>query len=189
MTYRELIYGAVNNAMRNLDPPVSPNVDAEGIAETLFPIISRQVSDAAASDPYKRSFLRRTKTLTLTAGQATLSEDVLTNFFADATLLKTDNLGFKYSFRDYPDFIRLNDKRLGYFTRNGLTLMVRDPGQAFTVPLTATGSRALVVPCEIVRPATADSDIDGPEDVLVELLAALTETLRGKLIRIAGEAA
>lgn len=189
MTYRELIYSAVNNAMRNFSPPVSPNVDAEGIAETLFPVIAQEVSETAASDPYKRSLLRRTKSVSLSAGLATLSDDVLTKYFADATLLKTDNLNFHYSYRDYPDFIRRNDLRLGYFTRNGTTLMVRDPNQAFTIPLTATGTRSLVVPCVIERPSTADTAIDAPEEILSDLVDALSEALRGQLIQMAGEAA
>ena len=189
MTYRELIYSAVNNALRNLNPPVSPNVDAEGIAETLFPTVSQEVSQNAASDPYKRSLLRRTKSVTLAAGEATLDDDVLTQYFSDAELLKTDSLGFHYSYRDYPDFIRKNDLRLGYFTRNGTTLMVRDPNQQFSIPLTATGTRSLIVPCVIVRPATADTDIDGPDEILSDLSEALTEALRGQLIQIAGAAA
>lgn len=182
MTYRELIYTAVNNAMRDLVPPVSPNVDAEGIAETLFPVVSQQVSEFAASDPYKRSLLRRTKSVSLTAGEATLTDDVLTRYFADAVLLDTSSLNRHYAFRDYPDFTRRNDLRFGYFTRNGMTLMVRDPNQAFTVPLTASGARRLVVPCVVVRPALADADIDAPEEIVSDLMAALSEALRGALI-------
>lgn len=188
-TWRQMIYRAVNNAMRNINPPVSPNVDAEGIAETLFPTVSQEVCEATAADPYKRSLLRRTKTVTLTAGLATLTEDVLTKYFADATLLKTDNLNFHYSYRDYPDFIRKNDLRLGYFTRNGTTLMVRDPNQAFTQPLTATGARSLVVPCVVLRPATADTAVDAPDEIISDLEDALSEALRGQLIQIAGAAA
>lgn len=188
-TYRALIYVAVNNALRNFSPPVSPNVDAEGIAETLFPVVSQEVSETAAADPYKRSLLRRTKTVTLAAGTATLSDDVLTKYFNDAVLLNTANLNSHYAYRDYPDFVRRNDLRLGYFTRNGTTLMVRDPNQPFTIPLTPTGTRSLVVPCVIVRPATADTDIDGPEEVISDLQDALSEALRGQLIQLAGATA
>lgn len=186
-TYREMIYSAVTNALRNVDPPVSPNVDAEGIAETLFPIAAQAVSEAAAADPAKRSLLRRTKTVTLTAGQATLTDDVLTKYFMDATLQNTSQLSVRYAYRDYPDFVRRNDPRLGYFTRNGTTLMVRDPNQAFTQPLTATGSRSLTVPCVIVRPASADTDIDAPDELLSDLSESLSESLRGALIKMAGE--
>lgn len=188
LSYKELIYSAVNNAIRNLDPPVSPNVDAEGIAETLFPVVAQEVSETAAADPYKRSLLRRTKSITLVAGLATLSDDVLTKYFTDAVLLNTGNLNQHYAYRDYPDFIRRNDLRLGYFTRNGVTLMVRDPNQQFTIPLTATGTRSLVVPCVIVKPATADTDIDGPDEVLSDLMEALSEALRGQLIQLGTEA-
>lgn len=186
-SYRELIYSAVTNALRDIDPPVSPNVDAEGIAETLFPIAAQAVSEAAASDPAKRSLLRRTKTVTLAAGVATLTDDVLTKYFADATLLKTDTLNYRYVYRDYPDFVRRNDPRLGYFTRNGTTLMVRDPNQSFTQPLTATGTRSLVVPCVILRPATADTAIDAPDEIISDLNETLSESLRGQLIKMAGE--
>lgn len=189
MTYRELIYASVNNAMRNLDPPVSPNMDAEGIAETLFPVVAQEVSEAAAADPYKRSLLRRTKTVTLSAGTATLSDDVLTKYFSDAVLLNTANLNAHYAYRDYPDFVRRNDLRLGYFTRNGVTLMVRDVNQPFTQPLIATGTRSLVVPCVITRPTTADIAIDAPEEVISDLQDALSEALRGQLIQLAGAAA
>jgi hypothetical protein len=186
-TYRRLIYSAVTNAMRNIDPPVSPNVDAEGIAETLFPIAAQAVSEAAAADPYKRSLLRRQKTVTLAAGLATLSDDVLTKYFPDASLIDTAILTRRYAYRDYPDFVRRNDPRLGYFTRNGTTLMVRDPAQGFTQPLVATGARLLTVPCVIVRPATADDDIDAPDEAISDLMEALAESLRGELIKRAGE--
>lgn len=189
MTYAELIDSSVNNAMRNLLPPTSPNVDAEGIAETLFDTVAQSVSEAAAADPTKRSLLRREKSITLTAGEATLEDDVLTKYFTDATLLNTSNLSQKYVYRDYPDFIRRNDLRFGYFTRNGLTLLVRDPNQAYTVPLVATGTRTLTVPCVVVKPALATDDVDAPDEIISDLVEALSESLRGALVKLAGVAA
>lgn len=187
ISYRQLIYAAVTNATRGQPPQSSPAVDAEGIAETLFPIAAQAVSEAAAADPYKRSLLRRQKTVTLTAGQATLSDDVLTKYFPDATLQNTGQLGTRYAYRDYPDFIRRNDPRLGYFTRNGTTLMVRDPNQNFTQPLTAIGQRLLTVPCVILRPLTADTAVDAPDELISDLIETLGESLRGELIKRAGE--
>lgn len=187
MRYIDLINAAVSNAIRDIDPPVSPNVDAQGIAETLFPITSQAISEAAAADPYKRSLLRRTKSITLIAGQADLSSDVLTKYFVDATLLDTSNLNNRYAYRDYPDFVRRNDPRLGYFTRNEDTLMVRDPNQSFSIPLTATGVRTLVIPCVVEAPTVATDEVDAPDELLSDLIEALTESLRGELIRIAGE--
>lgn len=188
MTYRELIYSAVQNAMRGQPPNLSPAVDAENIAETLFASVSQEVSKLAAANPAMRALLRRAKTVTLTAGEGTLPSDVLIDFFADSTLQNTSNLNQKYAYRDYPDFIRRNDLRLGYYSRNGQTLMVRDPNQAFTVPLSATGSRQLVVPCQVERPADADDDIVGPEQVLSDIVDSLSDALRGQLIREAAGA-
>jgi hypothetical protein len=186
-TYRQLIYAAVTNATRGQPPSLSPAVDAEGIAETLFSIAAQAVSEAAAADPYKRSLLRREKSITLTAGTATLVDDVLTKYFPDATLIDATTLARRYAYRDYPDFVRRNDPRLGYFTRNGTTLMVRDPNQSFTQPLTATGARTLVVPCVILRPVTADANVDAPDEILSDLIETLSESLRGELIKRAGE--
>jgi hypothetical protein len=65
--------------------------------------------------------------------------------------------------------------------------MVRDPNQGFTQPLVATGARLLVVPCVILRPASADLPIDAPDEILSDLSEALSESLRGELIKLAGE--
>src|SRR5438128_1031698 len=101
-SYTELILQSVTNAMRGMQPSASPNLDAQMIAETLFPITSQAVCESAASNPNKRSLLRRSKTVTLVAGQATLTDDVLTKFFGDATLQNTSDLTKHYAYRDYP---------------------------------------------------------------------------------------
>ena len=188
VTYQNLLLSAINNALRGIEANLSPAIDAIGIADTLFPIVSQAVSEAAAADPYKRSLLRRVKTVTLVAGQATLTDDVLTKFFSDATLLGT-SLSSHYAYRDYPDFVRKGDTRLGYFTRNGTTLMVRDVGQSFTVPLTATGARTLVVPSVVVKPALSSDNVDCPDEIASDLDEALANALRGALIKEAGATA
>lgn len=188
MTYRELIYQAIANATRGQVADQSPAVDAEGVAETLFPSVSQAVSKNAASNPAMRALLRRQTTITLVAGEATLPDDVLIDYFEDATLLNTTILNARYAYRDYPDFVRRGDRRVGTFTRNGTTLMVCDPDQPFTQPLTATGSRLLTTPCQVVRPAAADDPVVGPEQVMSDIVDSLSEALRGQLVKVAGEA-
>lgn len=188
MRYQDLLLSAINNALRGVDVNLSPAIDAIGIADTLFPVVSQSVSEAAASDPAKRSLLRQVKTVTLTAGEAVLTSDVLTKYFSDATLLGS-NLNNHYAYRDYPDFVRKNDLRLGYFTRNGTTLMVRDVGQQFTQPLTATGTRTLVTPCVVTKPTLATDDVDCPDEIQSDLDEALAEALRGQITKLAGAAA
>ena len=190
ISYQELIYSAINNALRGVDPQPSPSVDATMIAETLFPIVSQSVSEAAAANEYKRSLLRRQKSITLAAGQATLSDDVLTHYIADSTLIDPATLTKKYAWRDYPQFIRSSDRRLGKYTLvGGDTLQVVEPNASFTVPLTASGARTLTIPCVVVKPAAATDPVDCPDEIASDLMEALSEALRGQLAKMAGEAA
>lgn len=188
MIYTDLLLSAVNNALHGVLPEQSAAVDAIGIADTLFPVVSQAVSEAAAADEFKRSLLRREKSVTLVAGLATLTSDVLTRYMADATLLDPATLTKKYTWRDYSHFVRTSDRRLGEFTCNGTTLMVRDPNQSFAVPLTASGARTLIIPCVVVKPATATTAIDCPDEILSDLDEALSEALRGAIIKEAGAA-
>lgn len=189
MIYTDLLISAVNNALRGVPPEQSPAIDAVGIADSLFPIVAQAVSEAAAGDEFRRSLLRREKSITLAAGSATLSDDVLTKYLPDATLFDPAALTKKYAWRDYPEFTRKSDPRLGVFTaKGGVTLLVRDPNQQFAVPLTASGTRTLVTPCVVVKPALATDEIDCTDEILSDLDEALSESLRGQIIKMAGEA-
>ena len=175
--------------MRGTLPEQSVAQDARGIADTLFPLISQTVSETAAANEYKRSFLRREKSITLAAGEATLTDDVLTRYVADAVLIDPAVLTKHYAWRDYPDFVRRGDTRLGVFTiQGGMTLSVIEPNAAYTDPLTATGARTLFIPCQVVKPATATTDVDAPDVIISDLIEALAEALRGQLVTVAGEA-
>ena len=192
MIYENLLRSALNNATRGMpQEQAALIVDGLGVADTLFPIVSQAVSEAIAADEYKRSLLRREKSITLAAGIATLTDDVLTKFIADSVLFDPANLSRKYAWRDYPQFVRRSDPRLGEYTvKGGTTLMVRDPNQQFAVPLTATGTRTLVIPCVVVKPATAATAIDAPDEVISDLDEALSIVLRGELTsKIAGASA
>lgn len=189
MIYQDLLYSAVNNALRGVPPEQSAAIDAVGIADSLFPVVSQAVSEAAAANEYKRSLLRRSKSLTLAAGSATLTDDVLTHYIADATLIDPAFLNKKYAWRDYPDFIRRGDKRLGIFSLRGTSLLVIEPNANFTVPLTATGARTLTVPCVVVKPALATDTLDCPDEILSDLDEALSNALRGEIAKVAGAAA
>lgn len=187
MRYQDLLLSAVNNASRGMNPAQSVAIDAIGLADTLFPTVAEAVSEAAAADEYRRSLLTRTKTVSLTAGSATLTADVLTRFMPDAIFFDPAALSKKYTWRPYQDFVRKSDARLGVFSLQGTTtLVVREPNQPFVVPLTATGARTLVIPCSVVKPTLATDEIDCPDEILGDLDEALTEVLRGQLAKVAG---
>jgi hypothetical protein len=193
ISYSDLLYAAINNALRGTAALQNPAVDAIGIADTLFPVVSQSVSEAAAANEYKRSLLRREKSVTLVAGSATLDDDVLTHYIADATLIdptSSTTLLKHYAWRDYPDFIRRGDRRIGIFTLKGGTLLqVIDPNVGFTVPLTTTGTYSLTIPCVVIKPATAATNVDCPDEIASDLVEALAEALRGVAAKQAGEAA
>lgn len=187
MRYQDLLLSAINNALRGTVALQNPAVDAIGIADTLFPVVSQAVCEAIAADEYRRSLLRREKSLTLIAGTATLPDDVLTHYIADATLIDPAVLTKHYAWRDYNDFIRRGDRRLGIFTlKGGNVMQVIDPAVGFTVPLVTSGARTLTIPCLVVKPALATDQVDCPDEVLSDLDEALTEALRGQLSKQAG---
>lgn len=189
MTYEQLLYSAINNALRGIPPEQSAAIDTIGIADTLFPTVSQAVSEAAAANEYKRSLLRRQKSITLTAGQATLTADVLTHYVADSTLIDPASLSKKYAWRDYPQFIRKSDTRLGKYTLvGGNTLQVVEPNANFTVPLIASGARTLTIPCVVIKPALSTDQIDATDEIISDLDEALANALRGAIIKESGEA-
>jgi hypothetical protein len=189
-TYSDLLYIAINNSLRGTSALQNPSVDAIGIADTLFDEVAQAVSAAAAADEYRRSLLRRTKSLTFVAGTSTLTDDVFTDFIADAVLLDPSNLNKHYAWRDYPDFVKRGDRRLGIFTvTGGDTIQIIDPNVGFTDPLTTTGARNLIVPCFVVKPAAATDPMDCPDQIVSDLTEALSNALRGEMAKVAGEAA
>lgn len=190
MRYSDLLLSAVNNATRGVLPEQSVAIDAIGIADTLFPVVSQAVCEAAAADPSRRDLVRRQKSITLVTGSATLSSDVLVHYVQDSVLLDTANLNKRYAWRDYPDFVRRGDRRLGIYTVvSGHELQVIDPNQPFTVPLTASGARVLVIPSIVEKPALATDEIDCVDEILSDLDSALTEALRGQIVTAAAAVA
>jgi hypothetical protein len=189
-TYSDLLYAAINNSLRGTIALQNPSVDAIGIADTLFPVVSQSVCEAAAANDYKRSLLRREQSITLVAGTATLTDDALTHYVSDATLIDPSNLNKHYAWRNYPDFIKRGDRRLGVFTmKGGNVIQVIDPNVGFTVPLVTTGTYTLTIPSVVIKPATATTNVDAPDEIISDLEEALSEALRGMLPKAAGEAA
>ena len=191
LTYENLLRAALSNATRGMPlEQAAFTIDSLSVADTLFDEVSQSVCEEAAANEYKRSLLRRTKTITLAAGQATLTDDVLTHYMADAVLYDPANLNKKYAWRDYPDFERRGDKRLGVFSlQGGDTLVEIEPGANFTVPLVATGARTLIIPCVVVKPAAATDPVDAPNEILSDLTEALSNALRGMTSKEAGQTA
>lgn len=191
MRYIDLLNSAVSNAQRGLTAQQAGTVDdALAIADTLFPTVSQAVCESAAASEYRRSLIMRQKSLTLVAGTATLTSDVLTHYIPDSVLIDPAVTTKRYAYRQYPDFVRRGDRRLGIYTlQGGDTLQVIEPNVPFSVPLVATGARTLTVPCVIVKPATYTTAIDCVDEILSDLDEAMANALRGEIVKTAGAAA
>jgi hypothetical protein len=168
-------------------------VDQLGVADTLFNEVSQSVCQNIADNDERRQLLLRQKTLVFTAGEATLTSDVLQDYLWDSVLVdatSSTTLRKKYTFRPYPQFIQPRDNRVGvYAVRGADTMVLCDPNVSFASPLTSSGTRLLNTPCVIEKPAASTDDVVCPFQVESDLIEALSNALRGTLSRQAGEEA
>lgn len=186
-TYTELIYRIVSEAQRGSESAEKTNLDAYSIVEAMIPSIFQAVAEKAAGDPYKRSLLRRTKTVVFTNGSATIDTDVLIACLCDATLLDTASLSKKYAWiAEYTEFTGFVDSRIGSFSSPvEFTLAVREPGVAYSPTTGLTGSLSLNIPCVPVIPAGANDPVVVTDEIINDLIDCGAEMLRGALAKAA----
>jgi hypothetical protein len=186
VTWREFIYKAVEQAQRGLDPNRSKLMDAEGLAEVMAPAVLHEVSKHAARNERLRSLLTSTFTLSITNGLVTLEAAVLTEYLCESTLADNADTAKRYShILNWGDFIRPRspvDKKLGWYSiQTGTTMGVIEPSTNFTPGSGLTASRTFTCPRAMVRPATADTAIDGPDEIIDDGINLLSEMIRGKI--------
>jgi len=193
-TYTQLIYTMMYEAQRGSQAAQFANIDTQGIAETLIPIIFQQAGEEVAKDERKRSILKRAKTVTMVNGVATLSDDVLTAYLEDSSFIDPADLTKTYSWvRNWGDFI---DPSLasapydnyGYYSMSGgVTLGQREAGALYDPSSGFTGSMTLNIPCVPVIPTNATDVVDVPDEILSDILTIGAELLRGALLAAAAE--
>jgi len=187
-TLAEVVYTICWNATRGM----SPEQDISAllpVAESLLPTVFQKVGELAASNERKRSLLKRTKTLTLSNGTATLSDDVLTAYLEDSTLYDPADTTKTYGWvRNWIDFIApglANQpfSNYGYYSvSGGVTFAQREPGELFDPSAGFSGSMTLNIPCLPVKPATQTTALDVPDEVLNDIYEIGSEMLRGMLL-------
>ena len=186
--FNEVIYTICWNATRGM----SPEQDISAllpVAESLWPSISQKVGELAAGSERKRSLLKRTKTLTVTNGTATLDDDVLTAYLEDSTLYDPADLTKTYGWiRNWNDFINpgLSSQPFANYGRysvsGGVTFGQVEPGAVFDPSSGFTGSMTLNIPCVPVKPATQTTALDVPDEILNDIYEIGSEMLRGLLL-------
>ena len=162
-------------------------MDAEGIAEIMAPQVFAEIGHRVASDEKLRSILTSPFTVSFTNGVATLGDSVLTAYLCESTLTDTSDLTKRYSFiQNWGDFVRPRsavDQRMGWYSiQGGVSLGVVEPSANYAVGAGITASRTLNVPRVPLVPATADTELDCSNEAEEDLINALAEMIRGKLI-------
>lgn len=187
MTFREFIYRSIEQAQRGLDPNRSKLMDAESIAQIMAPQVFQEIGQRATRDEKLRSILMSAFTVTFTNGLTALGDSVLTAYLCESVLIDTADLTKRYSFiPNWGDFVRPRsaiDKRFGWYSmQGGTSLAVIEPNANYTVGTGITASRNLTASRVPTVPATADTEMDAPSEIKDDLINALAEMIRGKLM-------
>lgn len=193
ITWSRMIFTLVSQAQRGTQAAQWNQLDTQGIAETLMPTVFQKIGEMAAGDERKRSLLKRTVSLSFTNGSATIPDYVLTQYLEDATYTDNDDLTKKYSWvREFSDFIDSSLQNppwsnLGYYNvTGGVTIRQIEAGVPYNPSSGITDTRSLNIPCVPVRPATAATDVDIPDEILSDIFAIGSELLRGEVMKKLG---
>jgi hypothetical protein len=172
---QEFIDRAVVQAKIGLDPLTQPT-RVEMAANSLLPQVFRD----AARDLGSHTLSKVTKALAFEDGQATLTDDVLTGLTWDATLYDPADPTKLYAYTPaWDDFVNAYDTRLGYFTVDGTTIYVIEPGEVYEDGAGLTETLKLVVATVPAVPTGADTAISASGEFIAAALDLMVERLRG----------
>lgn len=186
LTLQQMIDSAISIASRGVDPSAATSLAAEMVAEDLVSTVFQQVGQTVASDPARRSLLRRTKIVAFTAGSAALTGDVLTQYLCESMLYDTTALSAVYSWiPQWEEFIRQTDQRDGYYCVNENTIAVVQPNVGYNASTGLTGNLSLVVPCSPTVPASAGATVDIRDELIDDLVMGLADALANPIYKSA----
>lgn len=188
MTYEEFIATALQMALAGADASRSDLLNTEQTAESLVSNVFRNVTLVINADPDKRSLLRRTHAITLTAGVGTLPATILMEVLNGAVVLDPDDATITADdmayVPEYQDFVTAKgyEPRLGYWhvdanTTTGNTISYIRPSDS--VP-TKTGNMRMIVVTVPTIPATSSTALDAPQEFINLALAQLSNAVRMK---------
>ena len=183
MTYQQMIEMALSQACAGTDPLTNPISDTSWIGEDFVSSIFQKVGAECAKDERKRALLRKPKTITFVNGQATVTDDVLTEYKEDSTLYDPTDTTKEYSLvREWGDFIQPREGWMlwqGTFSLNGSTMAVVEPNENFNPSTGISEDRTWVIPCVPVIPALASDPVVVIAEIENDLVEGLAIALRG----------
>lgn len=191
MIYSEMLDVAYFQALRGLDAKAAPNLDdATTIMEALVPSIFQSVAERYASDPRTQSLLRRTHTLSVSSGAATLPDEVLTSCLWNSSIDDPSDVTVAQAQSFVPqwyDFVQPRDNfqtQLNWYCVKGDSdFHFLEANEDYDPSAGFTGSLELTVPSVPEIPTLAAGTVDVPSEVASDLIEALANALRGTLLK------
>jgi hypothetical protein len=178
MTLKELIQRAIDVASNNRDMSAMKG-SIETVAEPMLALIFANVSARVAADSGRRSFLRRTNTLTFTNGVAPIPETVLTQYLCESLLLDTALPTSRYSWiSQFSELVRVSDPRLGYYSANESSMFLVQPAAIYAPGVGLSGTLALTTPCSIAMPTVITDPVVVRDELIDDLVEELATAIR-----------
>jgi hypothetical protein len=146
------------------------------IFDASFFEVNSQVSESFATQESNRELLRVSNSIVMAAGSGTLPGNTLKKYIEDATFTVSATPTKRYSFRRYPQYLRANDSRLGYWTTIGETILAKTPAPVTNLTATATFSSI----CSPAIPATEDDLFVAPDDYISDFNAGFVQFILGQ---------
>jgi len=189
-SYQTLIDLALQQALAGGDQLRSALLDADMTMESLVQTVFQNVALQKAADQEGRGLLRRTHTLAVTNGVATLPDTVLTQCKYGASISDPDNIAVAQaqSMVEYwQDFVQ---PRVGIFAQPAWWIIKGDddfhyiqPNENYDPSTGFTGSLELTIASVPEVPAGASDTVDVVAEVFSDLVSALAVAIRGLIDR------
>jgi len=161
--------------MEGADPTQSPVIDNGVVLEDLFPIALRSAIIQAAQKGITLGQVRRSHTLSVTSGVATLPDTVIDECLDTSTLSSTTDATITQlsSWQpQYLDFVRPVHSQLHYYTTQGADFLFREAGADYGDYTGTLSLNAVSMPAT-VGSLTADLGISTDiAETTIEILAA-----------------
>lgn len=183
LTLRTWIQKSVEIANRGLDPNSSPMLDAEGMAEPMAANVMADLAEEYVADGRSALLPRQAVSLTFVNGVATIPDEVIEGLLDTSVLADPADNTKEYSYiSEWGDFIRVYDRRIGYYTVPSFgSMRLIQVGTVYNPITGPAAALSLTTPCYWTIPLDPDADMAVPSEIETDLIAKLAAALAGTI--------
>lgn len=178
-----LLQELIERSCEEAEHQLGTQEDLTQVANAYALEAAKELSDEVAGDEQRRPMLMQAKTLTVIAGVATLTDDVLVEYLDDAEVYDPADLTKEYGRTKQRVDFRAEKGAVGTLSGcwivEGQTYSQLEPGKSFSGTLEFTGSITLEAICSIGLPASATTAITIHPQLEDDLVSKLTSKIVG----------